>query len=310
MSTPQRPIVGIALLILSTWALSSLDASGKWIMAAGLPLLVMCWARYLIHWVLVFAVVLPMRGFGVFRAQRPKDQILRGLIMLFATLSFFSALRYLPQAEATAINFLAPLLVLSVAPWILKEPPRLSRWVAAGVGFMGVLLIIRPSAGLHPLGVMFGLITAMLFATQYIVTRRLAVEDAFTTLIWSGSVGTVLTSMLMPFILPEIWPIFSTFGPKEWAAVTATGVFGALGHLLQIQAYQRAPASLLAPFVYTQIISAAGLGWLIWGQFPDALSWLGIAIVCGSGAVIAYIEWRQQQKAKQNGSMQATASPE
>ncbi|MEZ2722094.1 DMT family transporter [Paenalcaligenes hominis] len=298
MSTPQRPIVGIVLLILSTWALSSLDASGKWIMAAGLPLLVMCWARYVIHWFLVLAVVLPMRGTKVFKAHRPRDQILRGLIMLFATLSFFSALRYLPQAEATAINFLAPLLVLSVAPWLLKEPSRLSRWIAAGVGFLGVLLIIRPSSGLHPLGVMFGLITAIFFATQFIVTRRLAVEDAFTTLIWSGSVGTVLTSLLMPFILPEIWPIFTTFGPKEWAVLMATGVFGALGHLLQIQAYQRAPASALAPFVYTQIISAAGLGWLVWGQFPDALSWLGIAIVCGSGAVIGYIEWRQQQHAR------------
>ena len=305
MSTPQRPLVGIVLLILSTWALSSLDASGKWIMAAGLPLLVMCWARYIIHWFLVAAVVVPMRGLSVFRAQRPRDQILRGLIMLFATLSFFSALRYLPQAEATAINFLAPLLVLSVAPWILKEPPRISRWIAAGVGFLGVLLIIRPSAGLHPLGIMFGLITAVLFATQFIVTRRLASEDAFTTLIWSGSVGAILTSLLMPFILPEIWPMFSTFGPKEWVVLATTGVFGALGHLLQIQAYQRASASLLAPFVYTQIISAAGLGWLIWGQFPDALSWLGIAIVCGSGAVIAYIEWRQQQKAKL-----ATATPE
>lgn len=302
MSTPQRPILGIVLLILSTWALSSLDASGKWIMAAGLPLLVMCWARYIIHWILVAAVIIPLRGLSVFRAYRPRDQILRGFIMLFATLSFFSALRYLPQAEATAINFLSPLLVLSVAPWVLKEPPRISRWVAAGVGFLGVLLIIRPSAGLHPLGVMFGLITALLFATQFIVTRRLASEDAFTTLIWSGSVGTVLTSLLMPFILPEIWPIFSTFGPKEWAILAATGVFGALGHLLQIQAYQRAPASLLAPFVYTQIISAAGLGWLIWGQFPDAISWLGITIVCSSGAVVGYMEWRQQQKTRQEAA--------
>lgn len=303
MSTPQRPILGIVLLILSTWALSSLDASGKWIMAAGLPLLVMCWARYVIHWVLVAAVVVPLRGLGVFRAHRPRDQILRGMIMLFATLSFFSALRYLPQAEATAINFLAPLLVLAAAPWLLKEPPRISRWIAAGIGFFGVLLIIRPSAGLHPLGIFFGLVTAVLFATQFIVTRRLASEDAFTTLIWSGSIGTVLTSLLMPFILPEIWPIFSTFGPKEWAVLAATGVFGALGHLLQIQAYQRAPASLLAPFVYTQIISAAGLGWIVWGQFPDAISWLGIAIVCSSGAVVGYMEWRQQQK-----TMQETAN--
>lgn len=297
--TAQRPLLGIVLLILSTWALSSLDASGKWIMAAGLPLLVMCWVRYLIHWVLVVGIIVPIKGFGVFKAKRPTDQILRGFIMLFATLSFFSALRYLPQAEATAINFLAPLIVLAIAPWILKEPSRISRWIAAAVGFMGVLLIIRPSSGLHPLGVVFGLITAVLFSTQYIVTRRVAVDDAMTTLIWSGSVGTLLITLIMPFILPEIWPIFSTFKTSHWFAMVATGVFGALGHLLQIQAYQRAPASLLAPFVYLQIISAAGLGWLVWGQFPDAISWVGIAIVAGSGVVIACLEWRQQQKTKQ-----------
>lgn len=302
--TAQRPLLGIVLLILSTWALSSLDASGKWIMAAGLPLLVMCWVRYLIHLVLVVGIIVPIKGIKVLKAKRPTAQILRGFIMLFATLSFFSALRYLPQAEATAINFLAPLLVLAVAPWLLKEPPRISRWIAAAVGFMGVMLIIRPGSGLHPLGVTFGLITAVLFATQYIVTRRVAVDDAMTTLIWSGSVGTVLTTLIMPFILPEIWPIFSTFDTPHWLALIATGVFGALGHLLQIQAYQRAPASLLAPFVYLQIISAAGLGWLLWGQFPDALSWVGIAIVCGSGVVIASLEWRQQQALKR-----ATATP-
>lgn len=296
--TTQRPLVGIVLLVLSTWALSSLDASGKWIMAAGLPLLVMCWVRYLVHLVLVSCVIIPIKGLQVLKAKQPTDQILRGMIMLFATLSFFSALRYLPQAEATAINFLSPLLVLAVAPWVLKEPARISRWVAAVVGFMGVLLIIRPGSGLHPLGVTFGLITALLFATQFIVTRRLANDDAMTTLIWSGAVGSCLTTLLMPFILPEVWPIFQTFDTKHWVALIATGVFGALGHLLQIQAYQRAPASLLAPFLYLQIISAAGLGWLLWGQFPDALSWVGIGIVCGSGVVIALLEWRSQQKTK------------
>lgn len=297
MSNP-RPLVGILLLILSTWALSSLDASGKWIMAAGLPLLVMVWARYIIHLILVAGIMIPIKGFGILKPKRPVDQILRGLVMLFATFSFFSALRYLPQAEATAINFLAPLLVLTLAPYLLKEPPRLSRWIASLVGFMGVLLIIRPSAGLHPLGITFGLITAVLFATQYIITRRVAVDDAITTLIWSGLVGTVFTTLIMPFILPEIWPIFSTFNTPHWIALGATGVFGALGHLLQIHAYQHAPASLLAPFVYLQIISAAGLGWLLWGQFPDGISWIGIGIICGSGMVAALLEWRRQRAFK------------
>src|SRR5690606_2238706 len=128
-----RPLVGIVLLILSAWTLSCLDASGKWVMAAGVPLLILCWVRYLVHLLLVLALVLPGRGVGILRSRHPREQLLRGGSMLVATLAFFTTLSYMPQAEATAINFLAPLIVLALAPWVLKEPPRASRWVAAGV---------------------------------------------------------------------------------------------------------------------------------------------------------------------------------
>src|SRR5690606_28118896 len=87
-------------------------------------------------------------------------------------------------------------------------------------------------------------------------------------------------------------PALSALEPLHWVVLFSTGLLGAFGHLLQIQAYRFAPASLLAPFVYVQIVAAGSLGWLIWGQFPDALSWLGIAIICGSGASLAVWEWR------------------
>ncbi|WP_394063376.1 DMT family transporter [Alcaligenes sp. WGS1538] len=290
------PLAGVLILVLSSWALSGLDASGKWIMGFGVPLLVMCWFRYVVHLGLVLALVLPVKGRRVLRSTRPKAQILRGTVMMLATFSFFSALRYLPQAEATAINFLAPLLVLSVAPWLLKEPPRLSRWVAAGVGFLGVLIIIRPTGGLHPMGVLFGLITACMFATQFIVTRRVAVDDAMTTLIWSGAVGSLCLTIALPFILPAALPVLRELTAFQWLILVSTGFWGCLGHLLQIQAYQRASASLLAPFVYLQIVAAAALGWMIWGQFPDLFTWIGIAVVCASGIVIGALEWRRQAR--------------
>ncbi len=287
-----HPITGILILILSTWALSTLDASGKWVMAAGLSLFFMVWVRYIIHLLLVLALIVPIKGWGILKAKQPGMQLLRGLVMLLATYSFFTALSYLPQAEATAINFLAPLLMLAAAPWVLHEPPRMSRWVAAVVGFLGVLIIIRPNSGLHPVGVLFGLITACMFATQFIVTRKVAIDHAMTTLIWSGLVGSVLTTLSLPWVFSAALPVLVDFSLIDWLALFATGVFGALGHLLQIQAYQQAPASLLAPFVYLQIVSAAGLGWLIWGQFPDALTWVGILIICCSGITIGIIEWR------------------
>lgn len=290
------PLVGVIVLVLSTWALSGLDASGKWIMGAGVSLWVLSWVRYVVHLILVLGLVLPSRGTAVLRSKRPRAQILRGLLMLLATLSFFTTLQYLPQAEATAINFLAPLIMLSLAPWVLNEPSRISRWVAALVGFMGVLLIIRPDAGLHPVGVMFGLLTACMFALQFLVTRRLAVDDPFTTLVWSGAIGGICLTLVMPLALPQGMPVLQALSPWQWLVLISTGFWGGLGHLLQIQAYRLAPASMLAPFVYLQIVSAAGLGWLIWGVFPDAVTWLGIGIVCASGITIAAIEWRSQAR--------------
>ena len=292
-----RPIAGILTLIGSTWALSGLDASGKWVMAAGVTLWVLCWIRYSVHLVLVLGLVLPARGTRVLRSVRPRAQLLRGGVMLLATLFFFKTLSYLPQAEATAINFLAPLIVLSLAPWLLKEPARISRWLAAGVGFLGVLIIIRPGAGLDPVGVAWGLLTACTFACQFMATRRVAVDDPMTTLIWSGAVGTVVLSLTMPVLLPQAMPALRELQPVHWLVLFSTGVWGAFGHLLQIQAYRLAPASLLAPFVYIQIVAAASLGWLVWGQFPDMLSWLGIAIICGSGAGLAVWEWRSKAAA-------------
>jgi len=290
-------LVGIVLLILSAWVLSCLDASGKWVMEAGVPLWLLCWVRYLVHLLLVLALVLPRRGLGVLRSVRPREQLLRGGSMLLATLAFFTTLSYMPQAEATAINFLAPLLVLALAPWVLKEPPRISRWVAAAIAFGGVLIIVRPGGGLHPLGVMFGLLTACCFAAQFIATRRVARDDPYTSLIWSGAVGTVCLTLALPVILPPALPVLAELSAVNWLLLISTGVSGALGHLLQIGAYRNAPASTLAPFVYLQIVSATAVGWMFWGHFPDSLTWLGIAIICTSGIGIGVLEWRRSRVA-------------
>lgn len=298
VQSATRPIVGILLLILSTWALSGLDASGKWSMGVGVSLLVLCWVRYVGHFLLVLALVLPAKGPRVLRSVNTRNQILRGGFMLASTLTSFTTLSHLPQAQATSINFLAPLLVLALAPWLLGEAPRLSRWVAAGAGFAGVLIVIRPGSGLDPVGTVFGLITACLMACQYITTRRVAVDDPLTTLIWSGAVGSVVLTAIMPFVLPLAQPMLSALTPVEWLVLLSTGFWGALGHLLQIQAYRNAPASMLAPFLYMQIISATALGWLIWGQFPDAITWLGIAVICASGILIAMFEWRGHGKGR------------
>jgi len=298
MPPAGRPLTGVLLLLASTWALSALDSTSKWSMAAGVSLLFLCWVRYAVHLVLVLCLVLPSKGLGVLRSLRLRYQILRGVVMLTATLVFFLTLQRLPQAQATSIGFLAPLLMLVAAPWVLNEPARLSRWLAAGVGFIGVLIVVRPSGGLDPLGVVFGLVTACLYATQFIITRRVAVDNALTTLVWSGLVGTIGMTLVLPFILPTALPILRELSITQWLVVLSTGVFGGLGHLFQIQAYRNAPASMLAPFQYAQILSASTLGWLVWRQFPDAMTWVGIGIICTSGIGIGLWEWRMLRRGR------------
>jgi len=287
-----RPLVGILFLLASTWGLSALDSASKWSLAAGVSVLFLCWIRYTVHLVLVACLVLPAQGWKVLRSLCVRDQILRGINMLAATLMAFLTLQRLPQAQATSINFLAPLLMLAVAPWVLQEAMRASRWVAAAIGFLGVLIVARPGSGLDPLGVVFGLTTAALYASQFIFTRRLAVDHALTTLVWSGLVGTICLTALLPWVLPAALPGLRTLDAFAWLVALSTGVFGCLGHVFQIQAYRNAPASMLAPFQYTQILAAAALGWLVWRQFPDAMTWVGIGIICASGIGIGVWEWR------------------
>jgi drug/metabolite transporter (DMT)-like permease len=291
-----KPFLGVACLLLSMLALTGLDATGKWVMATGVPLLFFCWIRYIVHSVLVLAIATPSLRLSVFKTKQPKLQLIRAVAMLCATLTFFTTLSHLHQAEATALIFIAPLLMLLVAPWLLKERSYPSRWIAAAFGLLGIIIVARPSAGLPWVGVLYGLITACLFTGQHLVSRMLAADNALTTSLLSGTFGAAVLSLTMPFVLPEAWSMISTLSWKMWALILLGGICGGMGQLLQIQSYRFAPASMLAPFIYLQIIFAATFGWLIWSHMPDGLTWVGIGIICASGVINSLVEWRRSQR--------------
>lgn len=296
----QNAIAGVLVLLLSLSVLTVLDASGKWLLSAGVSLLAVTWFRYFIHFLLIAGLLVSRRELHLVKSVSLRYQVLRGVTILFTTMSFFTTLSYLPQAQATTMIFLAPLIILALAPWLLAEPKRVSRWVAATIGFVGVLIVIRPGSGLDPLGVMFGLLTAVLMATQHLLTRKVAVDHPLTTILWSGLIGAVGVSIALAALLPSMstdWK--QTLGQMpmlNWFILISLGLTGGVGHLLQIQAYRLAAASLLAPFMYVQIIPAAALGWLIWDDFPDAISWLGTLLICTSGAGIAWYEWHSTRR--------------
>ena len=276
---------GIWFHVAGLWVLSGLDASGKYLAMAGVPILMVSWVRYSVHTLLSSAVLLPRRGRGLLRTHSLRGQLLRGALMILSTVLFFSVLKRVPLAEATAMNFMAPIMLMALAPWLLHEPHRLHRWCGVALGFGGMLLVVRPGTGLDPLGIVLGLATALTFACFQIATRRLAQDDPLTTNYYGGLIGTVALTLALPWFweTPDL-------SPWQWGLLLSTGVTGAIGHGLQAVAYARTPATLLAPYSYLQILSAVTLGWAVFGQLPDATTALGIACICAAGVAVALAE--------------------
>lgn len=285
-------IVGIALHVCGLWILSSLDASGKLLVMAGVPVLMVSWFRYVGHVVLMTIFVLPRRGRSLFRTQSLPRQLQRGVLMIATTLLFFHVLSLVPLAEGTAMNFMAPLLVMVLAPWLLGERPRWHRLAGVLLGFAGMLIVVRPGGQLSTEGAIWGAITAATFALFQISTRRVAGDDPLTSNFYGGLLGAIVLTALLPFFWKSL-----NLSPWQWALLLSTGLTGFAGHWLQITAYSKTSATLLAPFNYLQIVSATTLGWLVLGQLPGATTAAGMALICLAGLAVVLIElWQQRRR--------------
>lgn len=218
------------------------------------------------------------------RTRRPGLQIARGLLLAAATLCMITAISVIPLADAYAITFTAPLLVTALSMPLLGERVGWRRLSAVGVGFAGVLIVIRPGFREIDPAMLLPLITALCFAIYQVLTRRVGGypdETALAMLFYVAVVGTAVMSAIAPFV----WrPVHA----PDWGWMVATGALGTIGHLLLIRALWLAPASLLQPFIYSQIIWALILGYLIFGDLPDLWMLLGGAVIIGSGLFVLY----------------------
>ena len=277
----------LPLFLLAGFFLSSLDASAKWLLREH-SLLLVIWARYAGQMLVVTPFARAGGGKGFWRTGRLRLQLLRSSLLLAATFCFFGGLRYLPLAEASAISFLAPVFVVVLSGPILGEHPHRARWASAIAGFVGVLIVLRPgSAVFHPAALlMIGM--ALANALYSLLTRKLADEDPHTSLFYSALVGTIGLTLALPFGLGEGWPSL-----PDAAVLLLLGLLAGLGHWCVIRAFSRAPAALLTPFSYLQMIWAIAYGWLLFGQLPDLTSGLGMAVIVGSGLALAWFERRR-----------------
>jgi drug/metabolite transporter (DMT)-like permease len=244
--------------------------------------------RYGINLVLLVAFLAPRHGIGLIRTNRRGLVLLRAACLCIASLFTGLALRRMPVGETVAISYLAPIGVMILSGRILGEKVSLTGWIAAALGFAGVLLIARPGSGLDSLGVLFAVFVAATSTAYHILSRLLArSETTMAMLVLTAGVGWLAFSAVLPWSWPQQMP--SLF---DMSVILSLGVLATLGHALLTSAYREAPASLLAPVNYTHMAWAVLFGWIIFDHMPDALSLAGIALVACSGVIVAILSQR------------------
>lgn len=287
--TPRTELAGIVLVLGACASFSVLDTTTKGV-SPYVPLLMALWFRYAFQAIATTAVVLPWRGVGVLRTRHLPFQCLRGLLLMVSSLLAFLSLRYMPVGEFTAIVMMAPLAVTLLAATVLKERVSAMRWTLVAGGFAGTLVIIRPGGESFSWAMLLPLGLVASNAWFQVLTSKLArTEDPVTMHLYTGWVGTLLASLALPFVwtpLDNAW---------LWAGLCLMGLMGTVGHFMLILAFRNASASILTPYLYSQIGFAMVAGWLVFGHVPDGWSLLGMALIAACGAAGAWLTVRESR---------------
>jgi drug/metabolite transporter (DMT)-like permease len=280
----RQRLVGIALMSATVACFACLDAMAKYLGTHMDPLQVVG-MRYVSAFLIALVFSNPLTRPGLMRSARPGLQIVRGLMMLITTIFNFLAFRFLQLDEALAILFSTPFLVAMLAGPMLGEWVGWRRWTAIGVGFLGVLVVIRPGLGGIRWAALLSVASAVFYAFYAIFTRMVMRHDSSeTTLFYANAVGVVVMVPVLPFV----WT--APPGGFDLMLLLAVGAFGSAGHFLMILAHHRAPASVLSPFMYTQLLWATTFGYLVFGNVPHRWTLAGAAIVVASGLYLLYRE--------------------
>ncbi len=232
----------------------------------------------------VWATVMTQGGFGTIRTARPMGHLWRSCIGLLSMTLMFWSFHLLPLADAVALNFAAPLFLTALSVPLLSEKVGIHRWSAVAVGFVGVLVIVRPSQDMLQLGAMVALSAALAQSFAMIAIRQLSSSESANTIVFYF---TLTTTLLCALTLPFAWRTPDLHG---FVLLVMTGLVGGSAQLFMTRAYTLAPAAVIAPFNYASIIWAALFGWLLWHEVPDWHVIAGAAIVVASGCYILHRE--------------------
>ncbi len=263
-----------------------IDVFAKKLGQAGLPILIVVWARALFGALMTLPFALQAEGARAFHPAQPLRQLARAVLLFSATFLFFQSLKHLPIADALAIFFVNPLVIVILSALALREKVGPRRWAAVAVGFIGTLIIIRPGIVEVNPGTLFALGAGVALGSYFVMTRAMAgVADAMVLNFQTSAIGAALMTLALPFL-------WLSPSPVQWSMLAALGVIATLGHVLITKAYEHAEASLLAPLAFTEIVMATLLGWWFFGDLPDRWTVLGVTILIGSAIYISVRERR------------------
>ncbi len=280
----RQRLIGIALMCATVAVFACLDTTAKYLGTQMDPLQV-AWGRYTSAFVLTLIISNPITHPGLVKTRRPVLQLVRASLLVASTVLNFFALRWLQLDEALSIIFTFPFIVAIASGPILGEWLGWRRWTAIGVGFCGVLLITRPGLGGFNPGALLSLASVICYGLYAVLTRVASrVDSNQTSLFYNNAVGALVMLPVIPFV----WTT-----PASWVItlmLLGTGVLGSLGHFFLISGHKLAPAAVLSPFIYTQLIWVVILGYLVFDHVPTAWTLAGAAIVIGSGLYLLYRE--------------------
>jgi drug/metabolite transporter (DMT)-like permease len=271
----------VLYMLLTVMCFAVLETTAKYL-TRFYPVPQVVWGRYTIHMLLMLVILGPRMRLGLVRTAQPGGQLIRATLLLGSTLCNFGAVSVLPLAEVKAITFVSPLLVTLFAVWLLQERVARDKWLAVGVGFAGTLFIVRPGSSMLSPAAMLALGSALCYSLYQIMTPRLSDdENPIVTLFYTALVGFVAMSLAAPLIAqPVALPHLLLF--------LLLGSMGALGHYLLIRALELEHASTLSPIGYLQLLWVTLLGFLVFGDLPDAHAVLGMLIIVSSGLYVAW----------------------
>lgn len=274
---------GIAIMILTTATFAASDSTVK-VIGAAVPLLALLWVRYLFQMIVLGVWQVRRGAFGLFRTGNVKLQIVRAVLLLTNSACTFAGLRHLPLPVTTSLAMLAPLISTLLAALVLKDHVPRSKWAMVVLGFIGMLLVVRPGGSQFSWTVAFPIGAATTFACFQVVSSHLSrVDDAITTNFLTALVATIVLCLLVWIDQAETLPAIAHVRAGSWLQVVFMATMATVGHLLMLQALRRAPLSVLTPFSYGQLAFAAFFSWLLFGQVPDAWMAIGMCVIAASG---------------------------